>query len=346
MTWQEFQDIVRHQRLDETSPLIMSGVQHDNGFSGLTKYGSADFDKPESGSEVSSFSLLASPTQISLTPNLWSFSTHEDFVWTGGGFIRCGGSGGHPALAMTDTVYCAGRTIERGFFFHSGHYKPKLKHGLSFFVTFVKTCAQAAAAGERNAVVDRLCSGIWLQFYRSGTAGKKIERPFTFSDRYAPKVATVGPGSTSSSSGSVPRSNPMSIDGAAGLGLTSSQPITIGGKSGGCTTVMPSTIVTPKVDTFGESAYVRHINESPNVHLTTKPVWISDGEVSKCHKCGTTFGFITRKHHCRQCGNIFCSNCCFQKKVVKYPAKNPSSTEDPMKPLRVCNTCFNLRTLI
>jgi len=38
-------------------------------------------------------------------------------------------------------------------------------------------------------------------------------------------------------------------------------------------------------------------------------VWINDNMVTHCHICRTEFGFFTRKHHCRNCGNVFCYDC-------------------------------------
>lgn len=39
-------------------------------------------------------------------------------------------------------------------------------------------------------------------------------------------------------------------------------------------------------------------------------VWINDNAVVCCRNCRMEFGFFVRKHHCRNCGNIFCHNCC------------------------------------
>lgn len=36
------------------------------------------------------------------------------------------------------------------------------------------------------------------------------------------------------------------------------------------------------------------------------PAWV-DG--SECHRCRVAFGITRRRHHCRHCGQIFCSSC-------------------------------------
>ncbi len=35
--------------------------------------------------------------------------------------------------------------------------------------------------------------------------------------------------------------------------------------------------------------------------------WLKDESVDNCMKCKTVFGVIDRKHHCRDCGRIFCN---------------------------------------
>lgn len=37
--------------------------------------------------------------------------------------------------------------------------------------------------------------------------------------------------------------------------------------------------------------------------------WMNDNFVYRCHCCSTEFTLFVRKHHCRNCGNIFCYTC-------------------------------------
>ena len=45
-------------------------------------------------------------------------------------------------------------------------------------------------------------------------------------------------------------------------------------------------------------------------------VWIDDSMVTECHRCGKKFSLYVRKHHCRNCGNIFCYNCADKYTVI------------------------------
>lgn len=77
--------------------------------------------------------------------------------------------------------------------------------------------------------------------------------------------------------------------------------------------------------------------------------WIPDEEISNCHQCNEYFTLVTRKHHCRACGYIFCANCSNQKLLIPKSLllSAPTGTlaySDPNIPHRVCITCANTLT--
>ncbi|KAJ8772771.1 hypothetical protein K2173_027948 [Erythroxylum novogranatense] len=63
-----------------------------------------------------------------------------------------------------------------------------------------------------------------------------------------------------------------------------------------------------------------------------KDHWVPDEAVSKCTACGTDFGAFFRKHHCRNCGDIFCDKCT-QGRIALTADENA-------QPVRVCDCCM------
>ena len=49
-------------------------------------------------------------------------------------------------------------------------------------------------------------------------------------------------------------------------------------------------------------------------------LWMNDKDAQKCQDCDSIFTFFKRRHHCRGCGQIFCSDC-LTKSKLKYDAK-------------------------
>lgn len=46
-----------------------------------------------------------------------------------------------------------------------------------------------------------------------------------------------------------------------------------------------------------------------------KEDWVKDENVNECMVCETKrFSLINRRHHCRRCGRVVCSNC--SQKVI------------------------------
>ena len=43
---------------------------------------------------------------------------------------------------------------------------------------------------------------------------------------------------------------------------------------------------------------------------TLRQYWMPDAVSDECYECASRFTTFRRKHHCRICGQIFCSKCC------------------------------------
>uniref|UniRef100_A0AAY4CK95 RUN and FYVE domain-containing protein 1 n=1 Tax=Denticeps clupeoides TaxID=299321 RepID=A0AAY4CK95_9TELE len=60
--------------------------------------------------------------------------------------------------------------------------------------------------------------------------------------------------------------------------------------------------------------------------------WLKDDEATHCKQCQKEFSISRRKHHCRNCGDIYCSTCSSNELALpSYP-----------KPVRVCDVCHSL----
>ncbi|KAG5896372.1 hypothetical protein JTB14_005849 [Gonioctena quinquepunctata] len=119
---------------------------------------------------------------------------------------------------------------------------------------------------------------------------------------------------------------------------------------------LPNWAVDPSIDTKSvekESLYAVDANEGrslPNVikrisnllalkssylqdygDTELKQYWMPDSVSKECYECSEKFTTFRRRHHCRVCGQIFCSQCCSQQ----IPGKIFGCTGD----LRVCTYC-------
>lgn len=66
--------------------------------------------------------------------------------------------------------------------------------------------------------------------------------------------------------------------------------------------------------------------------IMVPPKWVPDNEASRCMNCDVQFTHFKRKHHCRSCGQIFCSHCSADSiPLPKFGFK---------KAVRVCRLCF------
>jgi hypothetical protein len=68
------------------------------------------------------------------------------------------------------------------------------------------------------------------------------------------------------------------------------------------------------------------------MNIEVAPQWIPDKEADTCMRCRIAkFSLMFRRHHCRNCGYVVCSDCSKNKYLL------PSQSDEA---LRVCNTCY------
>ncbi|CAB3368874.1 Hypothetical predicted protein [Cloeon dipterum] len=73
-------------------------------------------------------------------------------------------------------------------------------------------------------------------------------------------------------------------------------------------------------------------NKSP--FLLGEPHWVPDKDSVCCTDCKKKFDFLTRRHHCRRCGRIYCKNCCdFRLELPRMCFVDP---------VRHCESCADI----
>jgi len=74
---------------------------------------------------------------------------------------------------------------------------------------------------------------------------------------------------------------------------------------------VPVAILTP-LELEAEETY-QQLRGSTHIDRETlkqyRAQWDDDSSTSECTHCGSTFTTINRRHHCRNCGHIFCNDC-------------------------------------
>ncbi|XP_060740179.1 WD repeat and FYVE domain-containing protein 3 isoform X1 [Tachysurus vachellii] len=60
--------------------------------------------------------------------------------------------------------------------------------------------------------------------------------------------------------------------------------------------------------------------------------WVKDEQVEGCSACAVRFSLTERRHHCRNCGQLFCQKCSrFQSEIKRLKISSP---------VRVCQNCY------
>lgn len=82
---------------------------------------------------------------------------------------------------------------------------------------------------------------------------------------------------------------------------------------------------------FSNMVAMKNGNLSNYKDTELQQFWMPDSKSKECYECGSKFSLFRRKHHCRLCGQIFCSTCCNQMvtgKIIRVTGN-----------LKVCTYC-------
>ncbi|CAG4967616.1 unnamed protein product [Parnassius apollo] len=85
----------------------------------------------------------------------------------------------------------------------------------------------------------------------------------------------------------------------------------------------------------GDLTYRREENHSASPCIERAPEWVPDIAAPSCMRCSAHFTAFRRRHHCRNCGKVFCASC--SSNSIPLPRYGQ------LKPVRVCDECFQCR---
>ena len=72
-----------------------------------------------------------------------------------------------------------------------------------------------------------------------------------------------------------------------------------------------------------------------SLDMLGKPLlWVQGKHYRDCPACKRPFTLLTRRHHCRLCGGVFCGDCSRYKRPIPAPYSSNSH-----RPMRVCSYC-------
>ncbi|XP_058463476.1 protein RUFY3 isoform X2 [Malaya genurostris] len=87
-----------------------------------------------------------------------------------------------------------------------------------------------------------------------------------------------------------------------------------------------------QISELKEKINYQNADGKSNTETNNGGSWTPDKAVTNCRGCDKEFSITRRKHHCRRCGSIFCSNC--SEHVAVIPGESNGH------PVRVCDSCW------
>jgi len=87
------------------------------------------------------------------------------------------------------------------------------------------------------------------------------------------------------------------------------------------------------------------------VEALSKNSWSSDNAAKVCGSCSEQFGMLTRRHHCRTCGRIYCNDCLLRSLPTAAAPELDAAEGAHQKRIvhhnkLTCHTCFSMLHLM
>ena len=94
--------------------------------------------------------------------------------------------------------------------------------------------------------------------------------------------------------------------------------------------IADSHVGSPQETLASDSTFYRRSPQTPT-SPRAPPAWVPDSDAPQCMGCLDQFTFVKRRHHCRNCGKVFCGRC--SNHFIPLPQYGLD------RPVRVCNRC-------
>ncbi len=96
-------------------------------------------------------------------------------------------------------------------------------------------------------------------------------------------------------------------------------------------------VVNLRIKTIESGTVKRVYVRAKDTGVLSNVGWVVNDDIKNCMECKQKFGWFTRKHHCRTCGDLVCYQCSSNQSLI-FGAENLGQQ-------RVCNLCCSKQVL-
>ena len=105
-------------------------------------------------------------------------------------------------------------------------------------------------------------------------------------------------------------------------------------------TATAKSTTTPTTSSTTSSTTLSTKLTTPSHSQNDSKLWKNDMSCPSCHDCQKQFSWLRARHHCRMCGDIFCSNCTSEERMLPAYLTVEGVVPNPDRnPVKVCNSC-------